>query len=442
MLAKLHFPAKPLLLTPVLLSMLTAACVFGGNDAKDTPTPEATVPSAPAIGRSGAEATATPIGGTEARPTRVIPTPVAPTAGPAQSPIDGLVSVVYTYPFIWPVEGPITSFMSPEHPNGIDIGLENNATRTIRAAASGTVTHAGGDNDQPLGISITIDHGNGVTTVYGHLSQLQVKVGDKVEIGQTIGIGGSTGIATGPHLHFEVRKNGDTVDPLHVLPTSDNDTASYNIDCATTPFTLPSGAEALLDFSGVLSTDEKITDVSTTSKNGGPSLDYSIANNTEVQLKSAIDFDGPNEVDSYALQVTVDYHGDHNQLECPFTVQRQDVPTTFYVRADPPASNVEGGNTSADATGTAEPGATDSGAGATSEPTPEVTPTPNPWAGTPSYQVPSSNGGASPTSSGTPASSGGAAQAPSYGVPSSGGGAAQAPSYGIPSAGASPTPKP
>jgi hypothetical protein len=335
--------------------------------------------------------------------------------------------------------------MSPEHPNGIDIGLEANESFNIRAAASGTVTHAGGDGDQALGISITIDHGNGVTTTYGHLSKLMVAEGDEVEIGQVIAIGGSTGISTGPHLHFEVRKNGDTVDPLHVLPTSDGDTTTLSIDCATTPFTLPSGSEALIDFSGVLETGDEIVHVAASPKNDGPSLTSSVAENSQVQLQSAIDFDGPDAIDSYDLQVTIDNASKDRELDCPFTVQRKDVPTTFYVRAEPPAAEGEDGEgatdsegatdaegatdgeTPTDAEGTAEPGATgDAGAAATTDPTPEVTPTPNPWAGSPSYQVPSSSGGG--------------VQTPSYGLPSGGAAGVQAPSYGVGGTGATATP--
>jgi pyruvate/2-oxoglutarate dehydrogenase complex dihydrolipoamide acyltransferase (E2) component len=319
---------------------------------------------------------------------------------------------------VWPAQGPITSFMSPEHPEGIDIGLENSATREIRAAAGGTVTHAGGDNDQPLGISIVIDHGNGITTTYGHLSELKVKEGDVVQIGQLIGIGGSTGVSTGPHLHFEVRKDGDTVDPLHVLPsTGDGDTTTFQIDCTTTPFTLPEGSQALIDFSGVLSDGEKVVAVDAQPKSGGPTLDYTIASSTEVKLSSPIDFNGPDGLDSYDLSVTVDNSTENHLLDCPFTVQRKEVPTTFYVRANPPASNVE---TPTDA---------EAAAATATEAVPTPTPTPNPWAGTPSYAVPT----AAPSGS-----SGGGVQTPSYGVSTSGGAASKAPSYGIPGAGATP----
>ena len=64
---------------------------------------------------------------------------------------------------------------------------------------------------------IIIDHGNGITSLYGHASKLLVKVGDSVSQGDTIMKAGSTGYSTGPHLHFEVRKNGTPQNPKNYV---------------------------------------------------------------------------------------------------------------------------------------------------------------------------------------------------------------------------------
>jgi murein DD-endopeptidase MepM/ murein hydrolase activator NlpD len=64
---------------------------------------------------------------------------------------------------------------------------------------------------------VEIDHGNGISTRYGHLSEIDVKLGQPVRIGQTIGRVGSTGRSTGPHLHYETRIEGDAVDPQKFL---------------------------------------------------------------------------------------------------------------------------------------------------------------------------------------------------------------------------------
>lgn len=125
-------------------------------------------------------------------------------------------------PMQWPVAGQITSAfgkrknpMGPGedfHP-GLDIAAAEGTP--IAAAAAGRVVAAGPDGG--YGNLIVVDDGNGVTTRYGHCSQIYARVGDAVAPGQTIGAVGSTGHSTGPHLHFEVRVNDRPVDPSQFL---------------------------------------------------------------------------------------------------------------------------------------------------------------------------------------------------------------------------------
>lgn len=96
---------------------------------------------------------------------------------------------------------------------GIDFGAPHGST--IRAADSGTVIFAGWYGG--YGRSVIIDHGSGLTTLYAHASEIYVSEGQGVERGQAIAAIGSTGLSTGPHLHFEVRRNGDPVNPLEYL---------------------------------------------------------------------------------------------------------------------------------------------------------------------------------------------------------------------------------
>lgn len=119
----------------------------------------------------------------------------------------------------WPVTGPVVSaFGMRMHPilgyarmhAGIDIDAPSGAA--IGAAASGTVVSAGWSGG--YGNLVVIDHGDGLSTAYAHQSRLAVSSGQYVTKGQTIGYVGSTGLSTGPHLHFETRVNGVVVDPM------------------------------------------------------------------------------------------------------------------------------------------------------------------------------------------------------------------------------------
>jgi len=123
---------------------------------------------------------------------------------------------------MWPVNGRLSSrFGWRQHPvfgsrrfhNGIDIAAPHGTN--VVAADSGTVitsAYSGG-----YGNYIVISHGNGVTTLYAHLSSRKVSSGTTVAKGQVIGLIGSTGVSTGPHLHFEVSVSGSRIDPLKKL---------------------------------------------------------------------------------------------------------------------------------------------------------------------------------------------------------------------------------
>lgn len=124
---------------------------------------------------------------------------------------------------LWPVSGPITSsFGWRTHPifgtalfhSGLDIGVDYGTP--VQAADGGTVIYAGWMGG--YGKAVIIDHGGGISTLYGHNSELLVSEGQSVRKGQVISYAGSTGYSTGPHVHFEVRVNGSPVDPLGYLP--------------------------------------------------------------------------------------------------------------------------------------------------------------------------------------------------------------------------------
>lgn len=123
---------------------------------------------------------------------------------------------------IWPIHGRITTpFGVPEPPyepihTGLDItdGQRPGVTpvKAFRAGRVISVIHGGG-----LGNHVIVDHGGGLTSVYGHLASTSVSVGQLVDTTTTIGLEGSTGMSTGTHLHFETWQNGVALDPHHFI---------------------------------------------------------------------------------------------------------------------------------------------------------------------------------------------------------------------------------
>jgi murein DD-endopeptidase MepM/ murein hydrolase activator NlpD len=128
-------------------------------------------------------------------------------------------------PSIWPTEGwisrgygmrydPFTGYKQMHH--GIDIA--NNVGTPVMATAEGTVKWVGRNGG--LGRMVTIDHGYGFQTRYGHLSEIMVRQGQQVERGEVIGLMGNTGYSTGPHLHYEVLRNNRSLNPKDYILNS------------------------------------------------------------------------------------------------------------------------------------------------------------------------------------------------------------------------------
>jgi murein DD-endopeptidase MepM/ murein hydrolase activator NlpD len=124
--------------------------------------------------------------------------------------------------FVWPLSGRLTSYYGRRNISvngntfhaGLDIATKPGTP--IAASRPGTVTKASWGGS--YGYVVFIDHGDGSQTRYAHQSQLNVRVGQYVNQGDIVGFVGTTGASTGPHLHFEIRFNGRSVDPLGYLP--------------------------------------------------------------------------------------------------------------------------------------------------------------------------------------------------------------------------------
>lgn len=135
------------------------------------------------------------------------------SATPAIAPVAGILTSGFGYR-----RDPITGQRA--YHSGLDISAPPG--KPVKAAAAGIVVRT--DDYGPLGRAVHVSHGFGLVTIYGHLSRVLAKPGQKLERGDIVGLVGNTGRATGYHLHYEVQLNGQSVDPM-----------SYILDAANSP---------------------------------------------------------------------------------------------------------------------------------------------------------------------------------------------------------------
>lgn len=137
-------------------------------------------------------------------------------AGGSRAAASSPGAAVKTVKLEWPLKGTVTSnygYRRSGNHHGIDIAADTGAT--IKTAAPGVVSYAGWL--EVYGYTVIVDHADGRQTLYAHASQLLVSRGEQVRRGQFIARVGTTGRTTGPHLHFEVRVGGETVNPAWYL---------------------------------------------------------------------------------------------------------------------------------------------------------------------------------------------------------------------------------
>lgn len=137
--------------------------------------------------------------------------------------VSSVVNPTAETPNIWPVAGPISSYYGYRtSPGGIGstfhegVDIAGDYGTPISATAAGTVTQAGWVGG--YGYLVEVKHADGIVTRYGHNSAVLVYEGQHVDQGSMIALMGSTGNSTGPHCHYEVRINGEAVDPMYFLP--------------------------------------------------------------------------------------------------------------------------------------------------------------------------------------------------------------------------------
>lgn len=146
--------------------------------------------------------------------TKIPPKPKPQPKYLAEGPASPAFSAPGGAEFIWPAGGMLSQYFSWYHP-GVDIA--NRAGPGIAAAAGGTVMVAGWPDSTGYGNRVVVDHGNGYTSLYAHLSNVYVSVGQTISRGQLIGQMGSTGRSTGTHLHLEIHYKGVALNPLAIL---------------------------------------------------------------------------------------------------------------------------------------------------------------------------------------------------------------------------------
>jgi hypothetical protein len=162
---------------------------------------------------------------------------VTPPAFPRSQPTGTsrfTADVRQTTQFIWPALGPLSSYFGAYHQLGIDIALSHGEDSPIIASAHGIVEFAGGSSCCDYGLYVVLAHDGNRRTLYGHLSSIQVTEGEEVIQGQMLGLGGSTGVSDGKHLHFEIHEGDKLVDPLRYLPAAQRPTQlpSLRTDCS------------------------------------------------------------------------------------------------------------------------------------------------------------------------------------------------------------------
>ncbi len=150
----------------------------------------------------------------------ISPLPVAPTvrAVPPEAPVR--FGVGPSVPRYWPLDDPgyltrgrvVSGGRDEAHP-GIDIAVPTGTI--VRASGGGTVLESGSDRE--YGLFVLILHPEGYQSRYGHLSRVLAREGTRVQPGEVIGLSGNTGRSSAPHLHFELLRDGETVDPLTMV---------------------------------------------------------------------------------------------------------------------------------------------------------------------------------------------------------------------------------
>lgn len=150
----------------------------------------------------------------------LIPSVIAAQPQTVPAPTPNAPATTSNLNFTWPLAGNVRRGFtqrgrSTDFHEGLDIPVPNGTA--VRASAAGKVLFAG-EEPRQFGKLVVVDHGGGMQSAYAFLSRLTVKEGDTVSQGERVGLSGHSGMARGPELHFEIRRNNRPVDPARLLP--------------------------------------------------------------------------------------------------------------------------------------------------------------------------------------------------------------------------------
>jgi hypothetical protein len=260
-------------------------------------------------------------------------------AQPVQSPISNdpgvQIAVTQELRFGWPAFGRVVTYFGPRHPDGIDISVEGGEDVRVFAAAPGVVVFAGGDPCCEYGYNVVVDHGNGLTTLYGRLASFEVIRGQGVLGGEVLGRVGSTGLGAGRYLHFELRDLFGPLDPLDFLPVEPQVLAeplSETVDCNRDQIAIEQASFTRLLFSGSRLAGFELTDVAlraSTPAAGG--LQVRREGGLAVVVDTPPGAAKAGAADEYTLAVTLSRGSETVRIQCMVLV------SFFTGAASPPA---------------------------------------------------------------------------------------------------------
>jgi hypothetical protein len=262
--------------------------------------------------------------------------------------------------FIWPAIGPLTSYVGPGHPTGIDIGLNYGEDSLIRAAAAGTIIYAGGSACCGYGLHVEIEHDDGWRTLYAHFSRMGVEEGMYVQQGALLGAGGATGFAIGKHLHFELYKDDEIVDPLLYMPPEQVQSRPMTpFSCpSTAPLFIDPGSQTLLRWSADTGYSLKQASVEPLAGGDGePEVLVAPAGPVDLTIDAGVPGFPNGRNYEYRLGLTLEREGVEQELDCTLSLRTmQSFPTMVRVqpliptatrRPSSTATRVSAGNTPA-----------------------------------------------------------------------------------------------